>query len=108
MLSSKINYFLKKLPKLQKIFQNIRKNVILGENSGSRAKVRAAGWCEPQKIGVSLRAFGFRPGSMPSLVTLQKTRKKGGARRGKAGESRDGFGQESSSSSRNVSRAEPS
>ena len=32
--------------------------------------MRAAGWCEPRKTGASLRAFGFGPGSMPSLVPV--------------------------------------
>ncbi len=30
--------------------------------------MRAAGWWEPQKTDASLRAFGFGPGSMPSLI----------------------------------------
>ncbi len=49
-----------------------KKYVIFFENSGSRAKVRAAGWCEPRKTGASLRAFGFGPGSMPSLNCVAK------------------------------------
>ena len=54
----------------QKMLQNMWKNMFFGENLGLRAKVRAAGWCEPQKTDVSLRAFGFGPGSMPSLSKI--------------------------------------
>ncbi len=47
-----------------------KKYAIFGENSGSRAKVQSAGWGEPRKTGASLRAFGFGPGSMPSLRVI--------------------------------------